>query len=167
MTNGQPPFHLIVFTDNREARQVIGQTRQFFDNLAVTFANGTIRQAINEPEPWGNADIIIADLNGEADPVQAICDLQTIRGASVAVIALGTDNDIRLYRKLLEAGADDYMYTPLHPRLVTKVLRDCIAKRPSHGAVGQTQATGQAPSLSQTAANMVTPTRSVRDDPLA
>lgn len=120
---------IAVFTTDRTARDVIKEALRNFLNIEATYVNGNIRRAIGEPESVRAKQIVIVDLAEETNAPQAIRELVEVCPASTAVLAIGRENDIRLYRKLIDAGANDYMYAPLQERLVTKSLRDWMGRQ--------------------------------------
>lgn len=57
--------------------------------------------------------IVLVDIDGVADPLPAITRLiEALEGVS-RIIAIGSANDVRLFRSLLSAGAADYVVKPL------------------------------------------------------
>lgn len=118
-----------VYTGDREARRVINDSLQNFNNIRVETVNDGIRKAIDDPEALKDLNIVMVDISGEVDPLLAVRELIDVSPPTVAIIAMGAENDIRLYRTLLDAGVNDYLFTPLHPRLVTKCLRDSFPDR--------------------------------------
>ena len=59
--------------------------------------------------------VLVVDLGGSEDPAAGIRALTRIGGGRTRIVALGTVNDVALYRALREAGAADYLVKPIAP----------------------------------------------------
>jgi len=57
--------------------------------------------------------VVIVDVSGAPAPADDVAGLAAVAGPMTAIIAVGTDNDIGLYRALVGAGASDYLIKPL------------------------------------------------------
>ncbi|MEQ8967927.1 MAG: hypothetical protein RID91_19075 [Azospirillaceae bacterium] len=66
--------------------------------------------------------VVIVDISGATAPVEDVAGLTAVCGPMTAIIVVGTDNDIGLYRGLIGAGASDYLIKPLD----TQELRRAI-----------------------------------------
>ncbi|RDD62692.1 AAA family ATPase [Ferruginivarius sediminum] len=79
-------------------------------------------------------EIMLIDVSDASEPAQALDGLSELAGEA-RVLAVGTQNDVGLFRQMLEAGAADYLVKP-----VTAEALDEAVKR-----IEQAGATGQAP----------------------
>jgi len=57
--------------------------------------------------------LVVVDTDGQDDPAAAMKRLAGMAGTECKIIAIGSANDIELYRKMLTAGAVDYLVKPL------------------------------------------------------
>jgi pilus assembly protein CpaE len=57
--------------------------------------------------------ILILDLSESAAPIAELSAARSVGGANLKVLALGTVNDVSLFRDMLAAGATDYLVKPL------------------------------------------------------
>lgn len=64
-------------------------------------------------EKGAACDLLIVDLSDSADPLGAINGLADVCEPGTRVIALGTANDVKLFRTLIEAGVADYLVKPV------------------------------------------------------
>ncbi len=55
----------------------------------------------------------IVDIDGQGDPVAAATRLVSLCGPDKKIIAVGSANDVALYRRMLNAGVTDYLVKPL------------------------------------------------------
>ena len=73
---------------------------------------GDIRSAIQALSQQETADILLVELGDIDVPEGAVNALRTVCRKDSRILALGTVNDITLYRDLIAAGADDYLIHP-------------------------------------------------------
>lgn len=82
--------------------------------------------------------VILVDIDDSKDPVPALTRLiEALEGVS-RIIAVGTANDVRLYRDLVTAGAVDYVVKPLNVGLLQtafsaahKLHQETLAAKPA------------------------------------
>jgi pilus assembly protein CpaE len=72
-------------------------------------------------------EILVVDLSDSGDPVEELRTLEQAFRRETRVIALGTDNDVTLYRRLIEAGASDYLVKPVELEDLDRAL--CLTAR--------------------------------------
>lgn len=81
--------------------------------------------------------LLILDLSSSSLPVSDIQRIAEVCDPNVKVIALGENNDIGLFRKLLTLGVSDYLVKPLSQTLLVKSIHDVFegkeAKRTESG----------------------------------
>ena len=68
------------------------------------------------------AKLILVDIDGHAQPTQIAARLVSLCGPAAKLVAVGTTNDVELYRKVLAAGMMDYIVKPLTPEKLTQAL---------------------------------------------
>lgn len=74
---------------------------------------GGIEMAIRILGATPSPDILLVDLSESADPRGDIDALAEVCEPGVSVIAMGTVNDVRFYRELMDAGLLDYLVKPV------------------------------------------------------
>lgn len=83
---------------------------------------GGVGQAIRtlalEPSP----QILVVDLSGSEDPRADVAALSEVCLSGTLVIALGTVNDVTLYRDLAAAGVYDYMVKPVAHQVIREAI---------------------------------------------
>ncbi|HYG87405.1 MAG TPA: hypothetical protein VD978_14195 [Azospirillum sp.] len=82
--------------------------------------------------------VLVADLDGTANPFATVARLASLAGADTRLIGLGTANDVDLYRDLLSAGAADYLVKPLTPEALHQVIRSA-AQAPRRAQAQQSE----------------------------
>ncbi|MDB5988915.1 MAG: putative CpaE protein [Herbaspirillum sp.] len=84
---------------------------------------GTIADAIELLQKLDHSPKqLIVDVSGSAMPLSDLARLSDICEPSVAVVVVGDRNDVDLYRSLLGAGVQDYLFKPLSVGLLQRAL---------------------------------------------
>ncbi|MBC7504636.1 MAG: hypothetical protein H7267_02740 [Sandarakinorhabdus sp.] len=66
--------------------------------------------------------LLICDIDDVADPLAALADLAEVCLAETQVLAIGSRDDVGLFRALLAAGVSDYLVKPLRPDALATAL---------------------------------------------
>ncbi len=77
--------------------------------------------------------LVIIDCDGQADPVATTQRLVSLCGADCKIIIMGSANDVSLYRRVLAAGAIDYLVKPLTAELLTQAMTAALKKTGNDG----------------------------------
>ncbi len=115
------------------------------DDSAATLKTWAERQGFPpDAIQKGGADSFIALLESEAPPKLAFIDLDNqeepaktaarlnlLCGASTKLIAVGSANDVAIYRNMIASGMADYLVKPLTPEMLTQAL--ALANRAAGG----------------------------------
>jgi pilus assembly protein CpaE len=75
--------------------------------------------------------LLIVDITGSEDPGQDIAELSGLCGGTAAIIAVGIVNDVRLYRRLRESGAEDYLVKPVSGDMLAAALASAMQPKSS------------------------------------
>ncbi len=81
----------------------------------LAIALGNVSQ---EPSPG----LMIVDIGASEEPAGAIRSLMTLVDPMTRVVAIGTINDVTIYRELIAAGATDYLVKPIAPETLEAAL---------------------------------------------
>jgi pilus assembly protein CpaE len=100
---------------------------------------GTAAVAIEHGAPPA---LLVVDLDGEAEPLAALAGLAQVCLAETRVLAIGSADDVRLFRALLAAGVSDYLVKPLEAGALAAALQQIAAEAPD-AAVAAGAATGR------------------------
>ncbi len=74
---------------------------------------GGIARAVQALDPASPPGLLIVDVSDSDDPMQALDDLAEHCSPETRVMAVGTVNDIVLYRRLIGMGLADYLVKPV------------------------------------------------------
>jgi pilus assembly protein CpaE len=101
-----------------------------FARVRVTVHSGDIATAIQKYAQEKSPDLIMIETNqidssftGQLEALANVCATHT------AAIFIGPENDIGLYRRLLEMGATDYLVRPLNPDDMVGVIGKTLLER--------------------------------------
>jgi pilus assembly protein CpaE len=120
MPVGRPS--LLAFVADAETERVL---RDCLAHLALAqgeIMRGGIAKAIEFLGSQRSPNTLIVDISGVDLPVSQILALEEVCEPGVVVIAIGTRNEIGLYRDLLQAGVSEYVVKPLNAQLLSRAL---------------------------------------------
>jgi len=83
------------------------------DNVCIGGIDAAIDDIAQRNSEFGCPDVLIVDLTGSPDPRTDIQALAEVCDPGTLVTALGTWNDVSLYRDFLQAGVQDYLMKPV------------------------------------------------------
>lgn len=115
-------------------RDMLGRLQQPVQNL---YPGGT-----DEAAAWcaqhGAPALLLVDISAQPHPLAALLALAGQAGPSCRLIALGNQQDVDLYRQLLQAGVVDYLLKPLRLDLLADTLSRAHADMPlGHGGAAR------------------------------
>jgi pilus assembly protein CpaE len=72
--------------------------------------------------------MVVVDIDGQVDAVAVTQRLVSLCGPDCKIIMLGSANDVGLYRRILAAGAIDYLVKPLNGELLNQAMTAALKK---------------------------------------
>jgi pilus assembly protein CpaE len=117
---GRPAF--LAFVADGETERLL---QECVSQLALgqgQILRGGITKAIEHLGQHRSPHILIVDVSGVELPISKVNELADVCEPGVAVVAIGTRNEIGLYRDLLHAGVADYVVKPVNQQLLAKAL---------------------------------------------
>ncbi len=123
---------VMVFVSDEDSMGVIRQSLGDVGLKNVTFVPGDVRTATAAMAQGPSPRILIVDISKVDDPSARITELAEVCEPGVAVIVVGADNDIRLYRGLKAAGVAEYFFKPLVRNVVARACDGILKGRGSH-----------------------------------
>ena len=122
-----PTSNGLVFTNDVDVARTVQQSLSRTAGLLAETIKASASEAGRYHAQLAAARFVVVDIAGEADPVTPFRALVDVLPPSTPVIAIGEVNDIRLYRRLLEAGAAEYFFRPLVSDLIATTLNRLAA----------------------------------------
>jgi len=115
--------------------QGICRDLQLEDELVAT---DTLDAALRRVRSGFMPRVLLLDLAEAGAPIAEISSARSVGGADLKIVALGSVNDVTLFRDLLAAGADDYLVKPATREALTAVLEKRAGTGTgTHGGLGQ------------------------------
>lgn len=88
----------------------------------VEVREGGIPTALNAVQQGVPPEVLIIDISNAQSPATELSSLTQACGSETTVIALGTKNDVALYRSLVGAGVTDYLVKPVTTQELRRTL---------------------------------------------
>jgi len=82
--------------------------------------------------------MVIIDIDGQSDPIAITARMVSLCGGDCRVITVGSANDVSLYRRMLSAGAVDYLVKPLSADTLNQALAAAL-RTPTGGQKQEAQ----------------------------
>src|SRR5260221_181479 len=121
---------LMAFVDS-ETERVLQESSVLLGRWVIT--RGGINRAIEYLSEQRSPHLLIVDISGVDLPLSKMQMLADVCEPGTNVVALGDENDVGLYRDLVDAGISDYIVKPLTRELLVKAL----APKPNASDVGR------------------------------
>ncbi|HXP31370.1 MAG TPA: hypothetical protein VN832_09795 [Stellaceae bacterium] len=93
----------------------------------VVLRPGGIAAAVNAIDRAKPPRLVLVDLADAADPATAVSQVITRCGGATRVIAIGTVNDVALFRQLAAEGVADYLVKPVSSELLCEAFRRALS----------------------------------------
>ncbi len=90
--------------------------------IAARVGDGGIACATRYMAAHPAKSVLVVDLDGAGDPIAQIDALAEVCSPGTVVIALGSTNDVTLYRELMDAGVSDYQIKPVRGDLLFQAI---------------------------------------------
>lgn len=130
------PF-LAFVTDDRSEVVV----REIVESLLLPedlVRRGSMEQARIFLERMHSPRLLIVDIDGSADPIDEVIKLADVCELGTRFIALGSDNDVTLFRDLLSMGAADYLVKPIDRDALLRSINNLQDPNAGISAMGRT-----------------------------
>ena len=126
-----------VLPDQQTLERVRGMFRdlQIGDELQL---EPTFDAALRRIREGAAPRVLLIDLSNSPAPFAVLRAARSVGGDALKIVALGTVNDVGLYRELIAAGASDYLVKPVSREALASALdRDGGATGSAPGWLGQ------------------------------
>jgi len=117
---GRPPF--LAFVTDAATETAITDCAAQLAIAHFRVQRGGIAKAVQYLDAERSPQILIVDISDVDLPVSKVQELAEVCEPAVTVIAVGKNNDIGLYRDLIQAGITEYIVKPVTPQLLAKAL---------------------------------------------
>ncbi|MCA8930862.1 MAG: AAA family ATPase [Rhodospirillaceae bacterium] len=79
----------------------------------VEVREGGVQVALSALQQGACPELLIVDLSESSSPIPDISNLAAVAGPETTIVAIGQENDVSLYRALLNTGVTDYLVKPI------------------------------------------------------
>lgn len=117
---------LQAFVQDEDTRKVVDQVIADLMVPGATVHKGGVREAIRQLGVQRSPRLLIVDLSDLELPLSAMNELAEVCEPGVTVIAIGTRNDVGLFRDLMASGVSDYLVKPIAPALLQRSLLSIV-----------------------------------------
>ncbi len=109
-------------------RKALEDRRLVRAKLESSIHDGGVAAAVTHHESEETPNILIVEVSGGSDEVMAsLEELASVCDASTSVIIIGTENDIQLYRTLMDQGVSDYLVRPVDTAQLFETINGIIS----------------------------------------
>jgi pilus assembly protein CpaE len=124
--NKEKPKKLIAFIEDQKATDVIkeGLRETSIENSEVF--QGGVKEAIEFFSHSRSPQYLIIDISKSDLPISDLSKLSEVCEPGVSVLAIGTRNDVGLYRDLVKLGIMEYLVKPLFAEIISRALKSMV-----------------------------------------
>jgi pilus assembly protein CpaE len=97
----------------------------------------TLDAALRRIHEGSNPRVLVIDLSESPAPISELSAARAVGGPDLKILALGTVNDVGLYRDMIAAGATDYLVKPPGREQLTAVFEKNTGGGSGAGGLGQ------------------------------
>jgi len=119
------------FIADEETRRVVSQTCDALSKQ-VSIAEGGSREAMEYLSEAPMPEVLIVDVSDTGKPLSTMLTITAAFAENTKVIAIGSVNDIGLYRELIDGGVSDYLVKPVSEKALSEAIsRERAATQPT------------------------------------
>lgn len=127
--------NLMLFAASSEETARFAEQLQRLGQEASQARAGGIAAAIAWSRDNPPPQVLVVDIDGDAMPLQSLAELGEVCDPACHIVAIGSKQDVDLYRTLLHSGVFDYLAKPVPLDLLAATLgRARAGQATSHGA---------------------------------
>jgi pilus assembly protein CpaE len=127
--------NLMLFAASSEETARFAEQLQRLGQEASQARAGGIAAAIAWSRENPPPQVLVVDIDGDAMPLQSLAELGEVCDPACHIVAIGSKQDVDLYRTLLHSGVFDYLAKPVPLDLLAATLgRARAGQATSHGA---------------------------------
>jgi pilus assembly protein CpaE len=118
-----PVVRLVALLADEVTREAVTRAASQLGWTDAVVRAGGLGKAAKSVDPAKPPAVVLVDIAEEGEPDGALRDLVTRCGPNTRVVALGTLNDVTLFRKLTALGVADYLVKPVSSEVLCDALR--------------------------------------------
>ncbi|GHT94007.1 hypothetical protein FACS1894122_10160 [Alphaproteobacteria bacterium] len=118
------PYNLVGFVTDPVSKQVIMTLVKDLNIGYTEVINGATDEAVEFLKKNRSPKIVILDISNSELPMSDIVKVRELGAPSMNIIAIGSKNDVGLFRDFLSIGISDYLVKPINTVLLKKAIDD-------------------------------------------
>jgi pilus assembly protein CpaE len=122
--------------DQATLDRIQGVIRELQHDDELSF-EATLDSALRRVHDGLHPRVLVIDLSESPAPISELSAARAVGGADLKILALGTVNDVGLYRDMIAAGATDYLVKPPGREQLTALLEKNTGGGGGAGGLGQ------------------------------
>lgn len=122
-----PRSSIAAFATSSDVLSVLTElkTHSLLSRAQYDCVEGGLDAVVNRYPKGGTPDLVILEHDG---PIEDLERLAEVSAATTQLIVIARDNDIGRYRRLLDQGGADYLFTPVTPELLLGAISRTFAR---------------------------------------
>lgn len=117
---GRDPFAAFITDDVSRQAAVTAASEQGWTGAPI--ADGGVAAAVESLSDAPTPRVLLVDISESADPLHDLNRLAEVCQEGTRVIALGKVNDVDMFRRLMQAGVDDYLVKPVNATTLSRAF---------------------------------------------
>lgn len=112
-----PAAHIAVFSGDKDTAAVVEIIKKDwrFARVKIALIDGDVKTAISQYQDEAAPDLVIVQSDDVNDAfTKDLEDLASVCEEGTAALVIGPDNDVNLYRRLIDMGVEDYLVRPVN-----------------------------------------------------
>jgi len=130
----------VAFATDAQSRSVLAMTAAALGWPAPEIREGGLEAAHAYVAATAAPAFLVVDLSDSAAPLGGVDALAEVCAADTKVLAIGTRNDVELFRGLRALGVSDYLLKPLDPTTLRLAMQAMLADGPAGAELQRNQA---------------------------
>ncbi|HEX7008230.1 MAG TPA: response regulator, partial [Alphaproteobacteria bacterium] len=122
------------FVTDRETAEIVANVLRA-QSLAAVVRAGNVATAAKQLGAMPAPRLLIVDLSTSDMPMRDIDALAEVCEPGTSVVAVGSQNDVSLFRELIAAGVADYLVKPMSEAVLIQAI-DKASERPAETQAG-------------------------------
>lgn len=122
--NSDLPYNLISFVNDPVSEQIILNVIKEMNMAYADVKQGNIQDIIEFLKNNRTPKVIIADISDSELPLGDISKIKEYSTPNLNIIAVGSRNDVGLFRDFMHMGVSDYLVKPLNNAIIRKAIED-------------------------------------------
>lgn len=118
---------VMMFAGNRDEAALAGEKLTRLGYSADLVRTGGMSAAVDWCREQPSPQALFVDIDGDAAPLQTLAELLAVCDPECSVVVVGSQQDVNLYRTLLQNGAFEYLLKPASFDLFADTLTRALA----------------------------------------